>query len=285
MAVRTIDRIRSVLFAPAVRTDHLDKLATRGADVVVIDCEDATPPDQKAEARQNAIRYSDSLSRQGATVIVRINAVSTQWFLEDIQKLGSKVAAVMIPMVESGDQMNQIDTALATADLPDTGVFVGLETARGVANSVDILSHPRAIATYFGAEDYIADVGGRRTPSNTEVLFARSQVALAAGIGGVLAADQVVTDFRNIDRFRTEADFACDLGYRGKLCIHPGQVELANTAFTPSAEAIQRAHEIVAAHSAASAAGVAVAVYRGQMIDGPLVAQAQQILRLAGETK
>ncbi len=284
MAVRPIGRLRSVLFAPAVRTDHLDKLATRGADVVVIDCEDATPPDRKTEARQNAVRNSQSLTAQGATVLVRTNAVSTHWFLEDINEVGPHVAAVMIPMVESRQQMDQIDAVLAGADLPDLGVFVGLETAHGVANSVEILSHPRAIAAYFGAEDYIADVGGRRTPSNIEVLFARSQVAMAARIGCVPAADQVVTDFRNTERFRTEADFACDLGFRGKLCIHPGQVALANTAFTPTEEAVQRAQEIVAAHRAASAAGVAVADYKGQMIDGPLVAQAQQILGLVGET-
>ncbi|NNF53266.1 MAG: CoA ester lyase [Acidimicrobiales bacterium] len=282
MTIRTIGRIRSVLFAPAVRTDHLDKLASRGADVVVIDCEDATPADRKAEARQNARRYSQSLAAQGATVVVRVNAVTTQWFEDDINELGPDVVALMVPMVESGRQMEEIDAVITAADFADLGVFVGLETARGVANSVEILSHGRAIAAYFGAEDYIADVGGRRTAPNTEVLFARSQVAMAARIGGVPAADQVVTDFRNAERFQTEADFACNLGFRGKLCIHPGQVDIANAAFTPTEEAVQRAHEIVAAHQAATAAGVSVADYKGQMIDGPLVAQAQQILRLAG---
>lgn len=283
MAVRAIGRIRSVLFAPAVRTDHLDKLGTRGADILVIDCEDATPPDRKAEARQNAVRYSQKLSAEDATVVVRINAVTTQWFQEDIDGLSPTVAAVMIPMVDSADQMDQIDAALAAIDRPDIGVFIGLETASGVANSVEILAHPRAVAAYFGAEDYIADVGGRRTSSNAEVLFARSQVAMAARIGGVPAADQVVTDFRNTERFRLEADFACDLGFRGKLCIHPGQVDVANASFTPTAEAVTRSREIVAAHRAATAAGVGVADYEGQMIDGPLVAQAQQILKLAGE--
>ena len=282
---RPIGAMRSILFSPAVRTDHLEKLASRGADLVVIDCEDATPLNRKDDGRENARKFTAIIAGEGGRPVVRINAPGTPWFADDVTALAPEAAAVMMPMAEQTEQLDEISELLNAAGLSAIGVFVGLETAAGVANAEELLRHPRTVAGYFGAEDYIADVGGRRSESNAEVLFARSRVVMAARLGSVPVADQVVTDFRNGSRFRSEAAFACDLGYRGKLCIHPGQVELANAAFTPSEAAVANARGIIAAHLAAVAEGVAVADYNGQMIDGPLVAQAEQTLERSGESQ
>ena len=277
-----IDKLRSLLFAPAVRPDFIAKLAERGADAVVIDCEDATPANAKAEGRANAFELAPQLAAAGCQVTVRINAQPTEWFADDIRHgLSDALAAVVVPKVETVDGLDAIDEALSAAGRVDLGVIAGLETALGVADARQLLAHPRVIAGYWGAEDFIADMGGVRTESNAEVAYARQLVALAGRLAGVPVLDQVVTDFRNDDRFRREAAEARSMGYAGKLCIHPGQVVIANAAFVPSADEIERARALLAAYEAATADGLAAIDFEGQMVDEPLAAQARRVLALA----
>jgi citrate lyase subunit beta/citryl-CoA lyase len=285
MVVRPLTRVRSVLFAPAVKPDVLAKLAGRGADAVVIDCEDATPAVAKAEARVNAVCFGTELAATGAQVLVRINSVTSEWFDDDISEaLSPGLAGVVVPKVERVDDLDRIAAALDAAGHHGLGILAGLETALGVADARVLLSHPRVVAAYFGAEDFIADMGGRRTIGNAEVHFARSAAVLAGRLAGVPMIDQVVTDFRNGDAFALEAVEARNLGYRGKLCIHPSQVQLAHDAFTPTIEELERARRLVAAHRAASAAGLAAIDFEGQMVDAPVVAQAQHLIDL-GESR
>jgi len=192
-----------------------------------------------------------------------------------------EAAAVVLPKIDSVDAMDTVARALDAAGLASVGVIAGIETALGVADARAVLGHPRIVAAYFGAEDFIADMGGVRTASNDEVLFARSAVALAGRLAGVPVLDQVVTDFRDDDRFNRECAEARALGYSGKLCIHPGQVTIANTAFVPSAEEVDRARRMLDAYAAASAAGVSAIDFEGQMVDEPLAAQARRVLLLA----
>ncbi len=275
-----LGRLRSLLFAPAVRPDFLAKLPERGADAVVVDCEDATPPGAKQEARDNVRALVPELSTR-CTVTVRVNAVASEWFADDIAALVPEAAAVVLPKIDSVDAMDTVARALDAAGLSSVGVIAGIETALGVADARAVLGHPRIVAAYFGAEDFIADMGGVRTASNDEVLFARSAVALAGRLAGVPVLDQVVTDFRDDDRFNRECAEARALGYSGKLCIHPGQVTIANTAFVPSAEEVDRARRMLDAYATASAAGVSAIDFEGQMVDEPLAAQARRVLLLA----
>ena len=275
-----LGRLRSLLFAPAVRPDFIAKLPERGADAVVVDCEDATPPGAKQEARDNVRALVPELSTR-CTVTVRVNAVASEWFADDIAALVPEAAAVVLPKIDSVDAMDTVARALDAAGLSSVGVIAGIETALGVADARAVLGHPRIVAAYFGAEDFIADMGGVRTASNHEVLFARSAVALAGRLAGVPVLDQVVTDFRDDDRFNRECAEARALGYSGKLCIHPGQVTIANTAFVPSAEEVDRARRMLDAYATASAAGVSAIDFEGQMVDEPLAAQARRVLLLA----
>jgi citrate lyase subunit beta/citryl-CoA lyase len=280
--MQPIGRLRSLLFAPAVRPDFVAKLAERGADAVVIDCEDATPANAKVEGRANARQLAPALAATGCQVTVRVNAEPTEWFLDDIRDgLTADLAAVVVPKVETLAGLDAVAGALDDAGFGELGVLAGLETALGVADARLLLAHPRVIAAYFGAEDFIADMGGVRTDDNHEVLYARSAVALAGRLAGVPVLDQVVTDFRNDVRFGREAAEARALGYAGKLCIHPGQVAIANDAFVPTADEVGRAERLLAAYETATAAGVAAIDFEGQMVDEPLAAQARRIIALA----
>lgn len=281
LVIRPIGRMRSPLFAPAVRPDFVAKLPERGADVVVIDCEDATPPDAKSIGRRNARELAPSLAAS-CQVTVRINSPATEWFLDDVRDgLCVELAAVVVPKIESVVDLDRVARELAAAGFADLGVVAGIETALGVADARALLAHPQVVAAYFGAEDFIADMGGVRTASNHEVAFARSAVAMAGRLAGVPVLDQVVTDFRDDERFVREASEARALGYAGKLCIHPSQVALANGAFVPSAIEVDRARRLIEAYESASAAGIAAIDFEGQMVDAPLAAQARRVLALA----
>jgi citrate lyase subunit beta/citryl-CoA lyase len=270
-------RLRSLLFAPAVRPDLLRKLPRAGADAVVIDCEDATPPASKGEGRENARTIGAELALEGVAVFVRVNGVTTQWFAEDLAVgVPDGGAGIIVPMVEDTRQLDEVASRLATT--PGIEVVAGLETAAGVARARELLAHPVVTAGYFGAEDFIADMGGVRTDSNLEVLHARSEVALAGRLGRVPVLDQVVVAYGDTVRFQREAAEARALGYSGKMCIHPDQVGLAHAAFTPSEREVEAARRLIAAFEEAEQRGSAVIVVDGRMIDGPLVAQARRVV-------
>lgn len=275
-------RLRSVLFAPAVRPDLIEKLPRARPDAVVIDCEDATPPGSKAEGRANASEFGGRLAADGVSVFIRINAVGSPWFADDVREgVPPGAAGVVLPMVESAGQLDELASALAREDRPRLAVIAGLETAAGVDRARTLLAHSVVTAGYFGAEDFIADMGGARTETNTEVLMARSLVAIAGRLAQVPVLDQVVVAYRDDERFRREAGEARSMGYAGKMCIHPAQVAIAHEVFTPSAAEVETARRLVEAHQAAEREGRSVVVVDGRMVDGPLVAQAKKVIASA----
>ncbi len=271
--------LRSVLIAPAVRPDFIAKLPTRGADVLFLDCEDAVPAKAKAEARETVGEWVPRLVAAGSSVVVRVNPIGSEWFEADVADgVPPETAAVVIPKVERTSDLEYATDILDAAGLSHLGIFAGIETALGVADVRSVLGFHRVVAAYFGAEDFVADMGGVRTESNAEVAYARARVALAARLAAVPVVDQVVTNFGDLDRYRREATEARNLGYDGKLCIHPAQVDAANDAFTPSQAEVDRARRLLAAYEASSAQGVAAIDFEGYMVDEPLAVQARRLL-------
>jgi len=209
-----LSRMRSLLFAPAVRDDLIPKTLRTGADGIVIDCEDATPVSQKAAGRSNAADLAPTIMGHGSDIFVRVNPPGTPWFSDDISfGLHENLAGVVVPMVETLEGLDQCAKALAAADLGHLGIVAGLETARGVADARDLLAHGQVIGGYFGAEDYIADLGGVRTQNNIEVQFARASIAQASRLAQTPVIDQIVANFRDNDRMSVEAFEARAMGF------------------------------------------------------------------------
>lgn len=127
-------------------------------------------------------------------------------------------------------------------------------------------------AAYFGAEDYVADIGGRRTADSTEVLYARSQVMSAARLAGIAAIDQTVVQVRDDAAFVADAQAGRAIGYTGKICVHPGQVALAHQVFTPTEAEVEHAQAVLAM------TGSGVAIVDGQMVDDVHVRMARTVL-------
>ncbi len=250
--------------------------------MIVVDCEDATPPGEKQAARPAARAATHALVEAGSCAVLRINSPGSEWCADDIEfAVTAELAAVMVPKVETVRELDDLAALLGASGNADVGIIAGLETALGVVDARPLLAHPQVVGAYFGAEDFIADMGGLRTPTNDEVRTARSLVALAGRLAGVPVLDMVVSDFTDDGRYTAEAAEARALGYAGKLCIHPSQVVLANEAFTPSDAEIERARRLIEAFEEAVAAGFGVVSFEGQMIDEPLARQARRVLSLA----
>ncbi len=275
-------RLRSLLFAPAVRPDLLRKMPRTGADAIVIDLEDATPPDAKDTGR---VEMRSAVADLGGPVPfrVRVNDDTTPWHDDDLDSLPTEgLAGIVVPKIETIAGLDSLAARLNDRGL-DMPVIGGVETALGVADARPLLAHDVVSAAYFGAEDFIADLGGVRTASNDEVAYARAQVALAGRLADVTVIDQIVADFTDDDRCRRECLQARAMGYGGKLCIHPSQVAIANEAFLPSSEEIDRARRLLEAYDDAKAQGVASVAFEGQMVDEPVARQARRVLAQADD--
>ena len=276
-------RMRSLLTVPATRPDLAEKAPRSAPDALFLDLEDGVPPNAKESARPNAVDAARMLTREhpGIRVFVRVNGIATPWFAEDVATaLVPELTGVVVPKLESAADVAVVGDALAAAGVGHLGILAGIESAAGVARAEEVLRAPVRWC-YFGAEDFVADMGGLRTASNLEVLYARSRVAIAARLGDVHAIDQILADFRDDDRYLRDASEARALGYRGKLCIHPAQVVLAHDVFTPSAEEVEHARRLLAAYEAAAARGEATLDFEGEMVDEPMARRARTVLASA----
>ena len=275
---RQVGRLRSLLFTPAVRPDLVAKAPGFGPDGVVIDCE-AAPAGSKLQARSDARSGADGIVGHGTQVFVRVNGVDSPWFDGDVAEgLHPELTGVVLPKVDAVEELDEAARALSVVGLDHLGVVAGLETARGVADARSLLGHPIVVGGYFGVDDFVADMGGIRTSAGTEVLYARSQVVLAARLAGVPALDQAVTDLRDDALFLRGCREARTLGYRGKLCLHPSQVLLANQAFLPTLAELERARRLLLAYEEAVGLGEAAIDFEGHVVDESSAAQARQLL-------
>lgn len=269
-------KMRSMLFAPGNKYELLQKFSKIQPDIAIIDLEDAVPDSEKQVARENLQKYAQE-DKTAATTYVRVNALVSQHFEEDIRSIPPQIAGIVIPKVNDASDIERATQAIERNSV-SAKILVGIETVKGLMSVQDIFGTASVFAAYFGAEDYIHDLGGLRTDGNDEVLFARTQIGISSRLFGVPVVDQIVADFSDSERFMKEAQQAKSLGFTGKLCIHPSQVPLANQSFSSTPEEIQQAIELLKVYDAAVANGTASIVHNGQMVDEALAKQARRIL-------
>lgn len=271
---------RSVLFSPGDKPELLYKAAESGADTIVFDLEDAVAPARKQHAREavSAVLCDPSFV-PAPEVCVRVNGTD-ELETEDIEAItagDAQVDAVMIPNVESPDDIDRI-----TDLLRDNGCVLPIialcESAAGVLSAAEIAATDPVSALGFGAEDLTADIGATRTEGDDEVSYARQHVVLAASAAGIDAIDSPCTAITDTDRVADETALARRLGYDGKMAIHPDQVGMINEAFTPDSEDVAWAKKVLAAAEGAEAHDRGVFRVDDEMIDAPLIERAERIL-------
>jgi len=284
--------IRTALFVPGNRPDRMKKAFDTEADVIIIDLEDAVPLSEKESSRSNArekvVQFADRM------ILVRINTLDSSFIKGDLEEvIVEGVNGIILPKVEKADDIYAINNLLCKIEkdraLPDGSirVFPLIESANAVQHIYDIVStktKPERIYTVmFGAADYTLDMGIEMTMEGNELFYARSKISIACRAAGVAPPIDTpfMIDLKNTEALISDARRAKELGFQGKLVIHPKQVEPCNRIFSPLPEEIRRAEKIVQAFEEAEAAGIAAIQLEGKFIDYPVVKRSRDILTLA----
>jgi citrate lyase subunit beta/citryl-CoA lyase len=290
--MRELGPIRTALFVPGNRPDRIDKAVGSSADAVIIDLEDAVPPSQK-EGSRPGVREKIAASRD-REVLVRVNAVGSEFLPGDLEEVViDGLGCIIVPKVEQRADVREIDAQLSGAERrnhlePGTVSVVPLiESARAVENVFEILSERpssrRLFTAAFGAADYTLDMGIEMTMEGTELHYPRSRIAVACRAAEVDPPldTPFMIDVKDVEGLRADARRARQLGFQGKLCIHPIQIEPCHAVFSPTEEEIEHAERVIQAYEDAEARGIGAIQLDGKFIDPPIVERSRRVLKLA----
>jgi citrate lyase subunit beta / citryl-CoA lyase len=258
---------RSYLFVPGNRPDRFEKARQSGADAVILDLEDAVQSTDKDLAREAVVSWL----APARPVYVRINSKGTLWFERDLEVVGLPgVLGVVLPKAEHPEQVAEVASRLTG----EARVLPLLETALGVWNARALAQAPRVERLAFGAVDFQLNTG--ISGGQEELLYARSRLVLASRVAAILPpVDGVTMAFDDLTRLQEDVAHARRLGFGGKLCIHPKQVELINRGFVPTEAEQAWARRIL---EAARTTGVGALQLDGELIDRPVIERARLIL-------
>ena len=279
---------RSLLYVPVTRADFVAKAHTRGADAIQLDLEDAVAPGEKAAARAALPAAVRQVAGHGIDVVVRINRPWRMAVRDMEAAVIAGVRALALPKVADAGHVRACAEIVAELEvergLPagSVGFIAMVETADAVLGMRDIAAaHPRVLALTLGAEDFATDVG--ITPEPDLLAGPKQAVVLAARAAGVLPLGLVgtVAHYADTDAFAAVVERSRRIGFVGASAIHPRQVPLLNTGFTPSPEALAHAGRLVAAYEEAHARGLGAIEFEGSMIDEPVAERARRLLARA----
>ena len=273
--------LRSMLYLPGSNARALEKAASLPADALILDLEDAVAPDEKAAAR---VALREAVGARGfgpRMVIVRINALETEWGAADVATIGAvSPDALLLPKVAGPQDIARLSALMDRhPPLADTTIWAMMESPAGILNAAAVAASGGRMAGFvMGTNDLAKDLGAEATPDRMSMMHALGQCMLAARAGGIAIVDGVYNQFRDEEGLRRECRQARAMGFDGKTLIHPGQIATANEIFAPSTEDLAQAHRFVAAYEAAIAEGRAVAVVDGRIVENLHVETARQLI-------
>jgi len=284
--------IRTALFVPGNQPERVDKAVSTAADALIIDLEDAVPLAEKANAR---IKVRDKIIQYDKRVIfVRVNGLESGYLQEDLEcVVAAPLDGIVLPKVESKDHIRKINYMLnqleqAKGILEGSIVIIPLiESARAIENLFEVVSEktdtPRFYTVAFGAADFALDLGIELTKEGTELFYARSRLPIACRAAGLEPPldTPFMIDLKDLKALESDARRARQLGFQGKLCVHPNQVAPINEIFSPSDEEIAFAKRVVQVFEDAEARGLGAVQVEGKMIDYPVVRHFRKILKFA----
>jgi citrate lyase subunit beta / citryl-CoA lyase len=274
---------RTVLYLPGSNARALEKARTLPTDALILDLEDAVSPDAKATARDQVAAAVSAGGFGPREVLVRINAVDTPWFADDVAAVAAAAPdGVLVPKVSSADDVAGVEATLESAGAPDDLLlWAMLETPRAILDAAEVAhASPRLVGFVMGTNDLAKELRAAHVPGRAPLLPSLAWCLLAVRDAGKTIVDGVFNDLDDAEGFAAECRQAVELGFDGKTVIHPRQLEPCNAAFTPTDAEVARAREVIAAFEAARAEGRGVVTVDGKLVENLHVEQAQQALAL-----
>lgn len=281
MMERKVRARRSLLFAPADRPELFAKALATGADMVCVDLEDAVPPGDKAAARATAMAlFAAPQADDGVERLLRINSLHGADGLRDIDAILASPApppALLLPKVVSADEIRLLGDLLSAGPQADIRFHVIIETNAGLEAAHEIAhASPRLDLMAFGGVDMAAELRAR--PTWEAFFYTRARLVNAAAGAGIDLLDVPHLDLSDMDGMVADAERALALGYTGKAAIHPSQVAAINAVFSPPAEEVARAREIIAAFEESPNG---VVVIDGKLIEVPVLRSMRRLVAVA----
>ncbi|MGE0854367.1 MAG: CoA ester lyase, partial [Hyphomicrobiaceae bacterium] len=279
---------RSKLFVPGNRRDFMRKAAAGPADSLSLDLEDAVPAAEKAEARRTVMGFLASEGAQsGKHLVVRVNPLDSGLMVGDILAVAvPELHCINVPKCDSPKPLHVADAVLAHVERErglaggSIALMANLETPAALRNAHAIATAcPRVKALQLGFGDLKASTGLR--PDTHRLGAIRTMTILAAAEAGIEAYDSAWVDVADHAGFEADAMEARSMGFAGKSCIHPSQVEACNRIFAPDAAALDEARALIETYEAAEREGRGAVLFRGRLVDAVHVAEARRLLTLA----
>jgi citrate lyase subunit beta / citryl-CoA lyase len=265
---------RSVLFMPGSNARALEKARNLPADGLILDLEDAVAPDSKDKARDQIAQAVAARSFGKREVLVRINALDTPWWREDIAMAAqARPDGILVPKVSHVAELNSVAARLSETGAPESlSVWAMIETARAVLHAEELASaardpRPRLAGFVFGPNDISRETRIKMLPGRATMIPIITHCILAARASGVEILDGPYSDFANTEGFAAECRQARDLGFDGKTLIHPSQIEACNAVFTPPAEDVAQARRIITAFELPENASRGAIQLDGRMVE------------------
>lgn len=296
MSLGVARRRRSVHFVPGGQDRMMARALTLSADGLILDLEDAVPPDRKVATRPIVARWLRELDFGGRERWVRMNPLATGLGQADLEEtIAARPDGYMVPKPNRAADVREIAQLLdrlehqhGIANGSTKLLLIATETPEGLLNIRETsTASPRIVAAGWGVEDLGAAMGlGRVRDAEGRFLdiprHARVLCAVAAAAAGIQAIDTVYTDIADLDGLRRECEEGVAMGFVGKISIHPGQIPVINEVFTPSALEIEDARALVQAFEEHAQGGVYAFRFKGQMVDAPHLTRARKVLARAG---
>lgn len=279
---------RAMMFAPGNNPAMLQNAGIYGADSVIFDLEDAVAIPEKDSARNlvhNAIKYL----KYPCEVGVRINHISTPWGYDDLEcVLEANPDFIRLPKSDTAEDIKEIDEIITKAEKKygfEAGsilMMAAIESPKGLRNAYEIAcASPRMLGIAIGGEDFATSLKTSKTREGRESFAAKSMLVYAAREAGIQVIDSVFSDINDNEGFTAEATLAKELGFDGKSCVNPRQIDMIYKVFTPSAKEIDYARRVLAAYQDALAKKSGVISLNGKMIDAPMITRAERTLAYA----
>lgn len=273
---------RSYLFLPGNNPAILNTGDVFGSDGLIFDLEDAVSIEQKDAARHLVMGVCQRRRTHNQEIVVRLNAVDSPHFLEDVKALLPLDIDVFLLPKATIETISEADKVLSAFEKNSKIPLIALvESPLGVLEAKEIAAHPRVIGLLFGAEDYTQAMQIERTKTAMEIFTARSLIAMSAKAMNKFAIDTPFTDTLDEAGLLADALVAKQLGFVGKACIHPNQIDVVQRVFSPSMEQIRQARRIITAFEEHQAKQIGVFSLDGKMIDKPIYDRAKELLEFA----
>ncbi len=279
--------MRSVQYVPGNNEKMVAKASGIPADIITLDLEDSVPPAEKARARELVARSLIAAGSGGAEVYVRINNWETEMTNDDLEAIVSEgLAGVTLAKCGHPDNVKRLDWKLEELE-QRRGLEVGaikasllLETAKGIIFAYEsCVASPRVVSAIFGAVDFTKDMRVKLTSEGEEQKYARRHMAVAARAAGVVAIDAPFVAYQDMEAFEANVRDGRQMGYEGRMIIHPSQVEVSNRLYAPDPAEVEWASSVVKAfEEEALAKGTAAISLNGKMVDTPVYLNAKNIL-------